>query len=114
MMNNFGGRGLQRRHVKVLIGVYQFTRITGGKAFPKDTEIAGQIGVAPEEFESELRDLVEMRYLHEIMPTFGPLTMRYKLGSVGGTLMRQIMPPENGSRPEISLPAKGYSGDATE
>jgi hypothetical protein len=44
-----------------------------------------------EEFAVELRELVERKYLHETVPTYGALICRYRLGAMGGTVLRSMM-----------------------
>ncbi len=84
-------RGLTLRHLKVLLGVQMMLNITHSKLFPNASQIAGMINVLEADFEPELDYLVEERYLHRIHPNFGPLIYTYKLGAMGGTLMRLIL-----------------------
>lgn len=105
-LTHFGRKHLTLRHLKVMMGVELMCKVTNGRAHPRATDVAGLIGVPHTEFESELRDLVEYRYLHELMPTFGPLIMTYKLGSMGGTVMRQMLAAGK-LKPGGALPEEG-------
>ena len=88
-IEHFNSRQLSMRHLKVLMAVELCIRVT--KVNPRVTDIATFARLKPEDFESELRELVDKRYLHEIMPKFGAIVMRYKLGSMGGTFLRSMM-----------------------
>ena len=93
ILTTAGRHDLTLRHLKVLTGVEYMLRVTKRNIkHPSATEIAQLIGIPAEEFETELRELVEQRFLHEVFATFGPLVLRYKLGSLGGTLMRKMLP----------------------
>jgi hypothetical protein len=52
-------------------------------------EIATYSGLTVPELAPRLPTLVEQRYLHEHVPTFGKGTF-YRLGSVGGTYIRGV------------------------
>ncbi len=84
-------KDLTFRHLKVMLGVQLMLNVTKSKTYPNASQIAAMIGVAVGDFKKELNDLVEGRYLHEMHPTFGPLIHTYKLGSMGGILMRQTL-----------------------
>lgn len=74
-----------------MLGVQLMLNVTKSKAFPNAAQIGSMIGVEPGDFTKELAELVEGRYLHEMHPTFGPLVHTYKLGAMGGTLMRLVL-----------------------
>lgn len=88
-LHHFNERNLSGRHLKVLMAVELC--IKAARVNPRVIDIATFTQLKPEDFEAELRELVELRYLHEEYPTFGPLIYRYKLGSMGGTLLRKMM-----------------------
>lgn len=52
-------------------------------------EAARYAGLSPAELVVRIPHLVDARYLHEHVPTFGNGTF-YRLGSVGGTYMRGV------------------------
>lgn len=84
-------RGLTFRHFKVMLGVQLMINVTKNKAYPNAAQIASMIGVPEDGFVTELEELVTGRYLHRMHPTFGPLVHTYKLGAMGGTLMRLVL-----------------------
>lgn len=90
-LQHFNKQQLSMRHLKVLVATEMYIRIVHGRSFPKASEIGSLIQIAPEDFEEELRELCEKRYLHEITPTFGECIMRYKTGSMGGTILRKML-----------------------
>lgn len=87
-------KGLDWEQLSILIGVQQFIKLSQGRAYPNASQIGQLIGIAPADFKSNLTALVELRYLHEMHPTYGELIYTYKLGSLGGTLFRQIFPAQ--------------------
>jgi hypothetical protein len=91
-LTHFGKRNLTLRHLKVLIAVEALIRMSGHKAYPTVEQIAGLIKLKVKHFEKELNDLVELRYLHEMFPTFGPVVKTYKLGPMGGTFIKRALP----------------------
>lgn len=90
LLQHFGSRGLTLRHLKILMAVEFFCRLTKGKAYPSTIKIAQYSGVDSAQFECELRELVELKYLHEMVPTYGSLILTYKLGAKGGSMMRKF------------------------
>lgn len=95
---HFNRKSMSLRHVKVFMAVEMLIRVTKGRAYPNRSMIGQAIGVKNEHFRDVLADLVAARYLHEELPRYGGAgkseedIMTYKLGSMGGTIMRQIMP----------------------
>lgn len=87
-MHHFNQRSLTMRHFKVLMGVKLCTKAM--KTEPRKRDIAAFIQLPEDEFEAELRELVDKRYLHEIVPLTGEF--RYKLGAMGGTILRRVVP----------------------
>lgn len=65
-----------------------------GKAFnvpaPNKVLIATVARLDATELEPELSELVDKRYLSTVVNTYGDLNVCYKLGSMGGTLMRHM------------------------
>lgn len=88
---HFGSRGLTLRHLKIMVAVGMFCKVTKEKTYPTINRIAGLIHREPEDFASEITDLVEKRYLHEVVPTFGECVITYKPGSSGGTLLKLLL-----------------------
>ncbi len=85
-------KGLTLRHLQILMAVEMLIVVMSGRSFPRVSEIQSQVGMKPEEFAGELSELVEMRYLHETIPTFGPLSKTtYKIGPMGGSLMKRML-----------------------
>lgn len=88
-------KGLTFQHMQIILGVEMLTRLAHGKQFPRASDIASLLGLREKAITADLTKLVEFKYLHEKHETYGELVMRYKLGAVGGTLMRQFL---NGGR----------------
>lgn len=88
-MHHFNSRQLTMRHVKVLMATELWIKAVQAKAFPRANDIGTACQLTLPEFQGELRDLVEKRYLHEIVPPFGDI--RYKIGAMGGTVLRTIL-----------------------
>jgi len=91
-MLNFDKKKLTLRHMKVMMGVEATLRASKGKVFPTEQQIGEFISLAPADFSEQLNDLVELRYLHRMHPTFGDLIYTYKHGSLGALLMQQVFP----------------------
>lgn len=88
-LHHFNERHLSGRHLKVLMAVELCIKVA--KIKPRVADIATFAQLRAEDFADELRELVELRYLHEEYPTFGPLIYRYRIGSMGGTVLRKMM-----------------------
>lgn len=91
-MHHVGERHLNLRHFKLIITVYTIAKAYNGTK-PNREMIAAIGRMAVKDLEPELSELVEKRYLVENIPTYGTVTAKnttYKLGSMGGTLMRHI------------------------
>lgn len=89
-MHHIDERLMSVRHLKLLMTVYLINRAFA-KVYPTRKQISAMSKVPVDNLDPELAELVDKRYLVEIIPTFGNLTETYKLGSMGGTLMRHIM-----------------------
>lgn len=90
--NHFERKSFSLRHLQILMAVEMLVVVMRERGFPRAREIATQIGMKVPEFESELRELVEHRYLHEKIPTYGDLAKTtYKLGPMGGSLMKRML-----------------------
>lgn len=89
-LHHLNERHLTLRHLKIILAVYLAFR-----AYNKTWPTASMIGVITRldvcEFDAEVRELVELRYLHEEVPIYGSGSVCYRLGSMGGTLMRHIL-----------------------
>lgn len=89
-LHHINERHMTARDLKLIMVVYMC-----GKAFnglhPDKNQIAAIAHIKPEQLEPELTGLVEKRYLHEIVPIYGEMKLTYKLGSMGGTLMKHIV-----------------------
>lgn len=91
-MHHIGERHLNLRHFKLILTVYMVGRAFNGTK-PNRTMIAAVARMQEKDLDPELSELVERRYLVENIPTYGKVVKTYKLGSMGGTLMRHIMGP---------------------
>lgn len=89
-MHHINERHMTVRHLKLLMVVYLIGRVFSG-LFPGKKQIAAMAKIDVDSLEPELGDLVEKRYLVEIVPKYGDLKFTYKLGSMGGTLLRHIV-----------------------
>lgn len=88
-IRHFDERNLGAWHLKVLMAAELAKRI--GKQPPRLVDIATFARQKEAAIQPFVRDLVERRYLVEVMPKFGNLIYRYKLGPSGGTLLRNMM-----------------------
>lgn len=79
-------------HLDVLLVVHQYTTLHGEDQYPTGEQIAHLTGMVEPDLNTCLNDLIEKRYLHRLHPIYGELIYTYKLGSVGGTLIRSILP----------------------
>lgn len=99
-MHHINARHLTIRHLKLIMTVYLIGRAYNGTK-PNRTMIAAVARLDEVELDPELTELVDKRYLVETFPTFGNVTSKnttYKLGSMGGTLMRHI----SGGTPKLT------------
>jgi hypothetical protein len=88
-LRHFGARPeFTMRHFKVLAAVELCLKLAKRPATIADIESFSSL--KREEFEQHVRDLVAHRYLHEVVKTFGDGTPAYKMGSMGGTMMRTM------------------------
>ena len=93
-LQHFNSRSFTMRHLKVLMAVQLCVKAMNGTK-PRIEDIATFARLPTKEFEQELHDLVEKKYLHEIVPSFGPLKIRYGIGPMGGTVLRRMMRTDN-------------------
>jgi hypothetical protein len=92
-MHHINERHLTLRHLKLVMAVFLIGKAYNGTK-PNRTMLAAVSRVDERELDPELTELVDKRYLVEAFPLFGQVTSKnttYKLGSMGGTLMRHIM-----------------------
>jgi len=94
-LDHFERKGLTARHLKVFFAVELFISISQARTKPDDKGIGMLLGMHVEDFRKELEELVENRYLHRMHPTYGELIYTYKIGSLGGTLMRKVASPSH-------------------
>jgi hypothetical protein len=91
-MHHMSERHLTVRHLKLVMTIHLI-----GKAYnnvqPNRAMIAAIARLREDELEPELSDLVEKRYISEVIAMYGDLNKTYKLGSMGGTLMRHVVGP---------------------
>lgn len=91
-MHHMGERQLNLRHLKLIMTVYLIGKAYNGTK-PNRTMIAAVGRLDEQELDPELTELVDKRYLVETIPVYGHVTnvnTTYKLGSMGGTLMRHV------------------------
>lgn len=88
-LRHFGSKPtLTFRHFKLLAAVELGVKLT--KKPVNYCQIESLIGVKSKDFEPHLKELLELRYLHEVHQTYGDGPPTYKLGSMGGTAMRTM------------------------
>lgn len=88
-MHHISERHLTLRHLKIIMVVYLIGKAFNGQQ--PDAKMIAAIGkVAVEDLQPELTELVDKRYLVEQFPRYGDVKLTYKLGSMGGTLMRHV------------------------
>lgn len=88
-LTHFQRRNMTPRHFKVLMAVKLCLKTM--KVPPRVEDIATFARLKPQDFRDELAELVELKYLHEVVPQFGDLVMTYKLGSRGGSLVSHLL-----------------------
>lgn len=95
-LEHFSSRHLTMRHLKILMAVELCLKLTSGKLHASSDQIATFTKLQPCDFEAELDLLVEKRYLHMEVELTGPGDPCYKIGSMGGTVLRNMMnrPPK--------------------
>lgn len=88
-MHHISIRHMSMRHLKLILSVHLANK---GYKQPAATRqmIASIAQLRVEELDPELTELCEKKYLHEIVPTFGAIHDSYKMGPLGGTLLRHI------------------------
>lgn len=82
-------KALTPMHLHVLSSVELYIKVT--KQHPTREQIATMGRMNTADFEAELTQLVDRRYLAEVVNTYGDLNLTYKLGSMGGTVLRQML-----------------------
>ena len=95
-------------HLDALLVVHQYTSLYGEGQHPTGEQIANLTGMAASDLEACLNDLVEKRYLHRLHPIYGDLIYTYKLGSVGGTLIKSMLPKNKKKKPSEGFPSLGF------
>lgn len=87
----FRRKNLSIRHLKVIIAVEMLQPAQGG-CYPGLFAIAAHLKLRDTQIKQELRDLVEGRFVHEIVPKYGDCEkLTYKLGPLGGSFMKKIL-----------------------
>lgn len=76
-------------HFRVLAAVELGQKVMGKPPTIEALESLAQM--KRKELDPIMRDLIEGKYVHEVMNTYGKLEMRYKLGPQGGTSMRVLL-----------------------
>ena len=95
---HFNRKNMTLRHFEIFLTVEMLIRVTKRRSYPNRSMIGQAIGLKPDVFRQEMIDLVAARYLHEELPRYGGSgktedeIMTFKLGSMGGTVMKQVMP----------------------
>jgi DNA-binding MarR family transcriptional regulator len=88
--NHFEANGYSTLHLKVFFAVELFISVSKERTFPDEKGLGELLGLRVGDFSKELEELVEKRYLHKRHSKYGELVYTYKIGSLGGTLMRRI------------------------
>lgn len=88
----FRRKNLSVRHLKVILGVEMLQPNHKDGCYPSVAAIAAHVKLRDTQIRQELLDLIELRFVHEIIPRYGDCDKRtYKLGSLGGTFMKKIL-----------------------
>lgn len=95
-ISHFETKGLGFRHLRLFLAVEQFISHYEGRMFPRADHLGEMTGIHPDDFEIVLEELVEKRYLHKMHAIYGNLTYSFKIGAVGGSLLRQMGSSSNG------------------
>jgi hypothetical protein len=88
-MHHMSERHLTVRHLKLVMTIHLISRAYNNVQ-PNRAMIAAIARLREDELDPELSELVEKRYVSEVIAMYGDLKKTYKLGSMGGTLMRHI------------------------
>lgn len=63
-----------------------------GGCYPSVAAVAAHLKLRDTQIRQELLDLMELRFVHEIIPRYGDCEKTtYKIGSLGGTFMKKIL-----------------------
>lgn len=89
-LHHFSERHLQLRHFKIILATYLCHKVFNG-TWPTKGQVALLCRVPEENLEPEFSEVVTLKYLHEVVPTYGSEPYRYKLGSMGGNLFRHML-----------------------
>lgn len=96
-LDHFSSRNLSMCHLRVLLAVELCLKATLGRLDASADQIAAFTGLKVADFDKELEHLVDRRYLHMEIEAFKKdAKPRYKIGSMGGTVLRNMMnrPPK--------------------
>lgn len=88
----FRRKNLTAYHLKVILAVELLQPSHKDGNYPGRAAIATHLKLREAEIKQELDDLVEMRFVHELVPRYGDCDNRtYKLGALGGSFMKKIL-----------------------
>jgi RIO-like serine/threonine protein kinase len=88
----FGRKNLTLLHLELLASIELLSLSGATGTFPSKEKIAKHLKLDERKFIQELKDLVEHRLVHEIIPTYGDASKTtYKLGATGGSIMMRIL-----------------------
>lgn len=76
-------------HFRILAAVELGQKVLGRSPTIETIESFSQMKL--KDIQPLLNELIAGKYIHEAMPTYGALVMRYKLGPQGGTSMRVML-----------------------
>lgn len=93
-LNHFDNKQLTMGHMKVLMAIELCYKVTKNRVNVTLPMVASMVRLEPGEFDCELRELIELRYVIEDVEITGPVF--YKIGSLGGTLLKHMLdrPPK--------------------
>jgi len=91
-LHHFNTRQLTMRHFKLMVATELCRRVF--RVFGTKAQLANLARIPVDEMEPEFSELLELKYVHEIVPTFGD-NFTYKIGAKGGTLLRHMLKDAN-------------------
>ncbi len=110
-LKHFDDRELTITELRIVLSVSQIiqNRILAGLKLTKDDgatlrEIAVMAGLGTFEIQYRLPPLIELRYISEIVLTFGPQSV-YRLGAVGGSMLRGVRSAIRKALPDDYIPS---------
>ena len=88
---HFNKRSLTDVHIKVLMAVKLCIKVSKGAIAAPTVKQITMFYRGKEDWSQELKELVELRYLTEVINTYGEIVPTYRIGSMGATALRNML-----------------------